>query len=414
MTTNGADRRGPSIRSHLAARRHVIAMAVAVAIGAYLVLRFATPFTASDLVVYRDEGAAVRNGQDLYGSLFGSFGVSRATYPPFAAVGFVPLSYLPLRADVYLALLANLALLVTAVWLSFRLAGRRASTAKVGLASVLLVGAEPVFTTLRYGQINLLLLVLVLWDFAPGRRRRGIATGIAAGLKVTPLIFVGYLVITGRWRAAARAALTFAATVAATAVLLPYDSRRFWTHDLFDVARVGRIENAVNQSVRGLLVRMDHSRTITAGDNVLVLAVAIAGLTIAVSAYRRRGDAWALPACAVTGLLSAPIAWSHHWVWCIPITIVLWERARRWVPTVAIFWTFAVWAIPHRNGRELHLARLQIAASGWYVLFGAGFLIVLAASLHGRVQALPDRVLVRPADSTAGVTSAPSQLASPV
>ena len=380
MIADDRDRGGRSIRSRLVAQRYVITAAVAVAIIAYLVLRFATPFTAADLTVYRDEGAAVRHGADLYGSLFGSFGRSRATYPPFAAVGFVPLSYLTPHLAVFLVLLANLALLVTAVRLSFRLAGREASKLEVAFAGLVMVGAEPVFTSLRYGQINLLLLVLVLWDFTPGRRHRGIATGIAAGLKVTPLIFVGYLLLTGRRRAAVRAGLTFAGTVAASALLLPHDTWRFWTNDLFRVDRVGRLENAVNQSVPGLLVRVDHSRNSPGGEKLFVLAVAVLGMTIAVRAYRRRGDAWALPACAVTGLLSAPIAWSHHWVWCVPIAVVLWEQARRWVPAVAIFWTFAVWAVPHGDGIELHLTPLQIGLSGWYVLVGAGFLSLVAAS----------------------------------
>jgi len=350
------------------------------AVVAYLVLRFATPFTASDLMVYRDEGAAVRHGQDLYGSLFGVAGHSHATYPPFAATAFVPLSYAPAHVLVLLGLVANLALLAVAVRLSFRLAGRAGTNREVGVATAVLLWSEPVFTTFRYGQINLLLLVLVVWDFVPGRRHRGVTTGIAAGLKVTPLIFVGYLVVTGRWREARRAALTFAATIGATLALLPHDTWRFWTHDLFDVARVGRLENAVNQSVRGLLVRMDHTRATTAGERLFVLAVAAGGLVAAVRAYRQRGDAWGLPACAITGLLAAPIAWSHHWVWCVPIAILLWVRARRWLPLVAIFWTFAVWAIPHRDGLELHLDRLQIAASGWYVAFGVGFLALAGAS----------------------------------
>ena len=359
-------------------------LAVVAAVAAYLVLRLATPLTASDLMVYRDEGAAVRHGWDLYGSLFGTSGHSRATYPPFAALGFVPFSYLPPPVCVLIGLVANLALLVVAVRLSFRLAGRAASVREVGVATGLLLWAEPVFTTFRYGQINLLLLVLVLWDFQSGRRRRGIATGIAAGLKVTPLIFVGYLVLTRRWRDARRATLTFVTTVAGTALLLPHDSVRFWTRDLFDVARVGRLENAVNQSVRGLLVRLDHTRAIAAGEKVLIAAVAVSGLVVAVRAFRQRGDAWGLPACAITGLLAAPIAWSHHWIWCVPVTILLWERARAWLPAAAIFWTYAVWAIPHRDGLELHLTPLQLAASGWYVLFGAGFLALAAGTRDSR------------------------------
>src|SRR4051812_19525787 len=232
----GRERSGMSITSP-AGRPWLRRLAVVApaAFVVYVVLRLATPFTASDLMVYRDEGMAVRHGQDLYASLFGASGHSRATYPPFAAVGFVPFSYLPPQLVVLIGLVANLVLLVVAVRLSFRLAGRVPTNGEVGVAAALLLWAEPVFTTFRYGQINLLLLVLVLWDFVPGRRHRGVAVGIAAGLKVTPLIFVGYLVLTGRWRSARRAVLSFAATIAGTLVLLPHDTWRFWTRNLFEV-----------------------------------------------------------------------------------------------------------------------------------------------------------------------------------
>ena len=54
-----------------------------------------------------------------------------------------------------------------------------------------------------------------------GGRWQGLATGLAAGVKLTPLIFLAYLAITGRVRAAVTAAGTFVATVAAGFILLP-------------------------------------------------------------------------------------------------------------------------------------------------------------------------------------------------
>jgi alpha-1,2-mannosyltransferase len=118
---------------------------------------------------------------------------------------------------------------------------------------------------------------------------------------------------------------------------------------------------------------------------LIVVLVLVLGLTIATLAYRRLGDRWGLPACAVTGLLSSPIAWSHHWVWCVPIVALLWVEARRWViPAVLIFWSFAVWAVPHQNGEELHFSVLQIALSEWYIVFGLGFLALTAYRVRSR------------------------------
>ena len=147
----------------------------------------------------------------------------------------------------------------------------------------------------------------------------------------------------------------------------------------------------MNQTIRGWLVRAEHTRDTGVIVTVLVVAVAVIGLWTAARAYRTEGDRWGVPAAAVTGLVCSPIAWSHHWVWCLPILIVLWFERQRWLVLVgvAVFWSFAVWAIPHGDFDhpvELHLTRWQILVSGWYVSFG---LVFLALTL--RRTSLPAR-----------------------
>src|SRR6266704_1290834 len=75
----------------------------------------------------------------------------------------------------------------------------------------------PVTYTLHLGEVNLILAALIGTDLLrrAGAWWQGIGTGLAAGVKLTPLIFVAYLLLTGRVRAAVTAAATFAVTVAA-------------------------------------------------------------------------------------------------------------------------------------------------------------------------------------------------------
>ncbi|WP_235052362.1 glycosyltransferase 87 family protein [Yinghuangia soli] len=355
---------------------------LAASIAAYLAVRGLTKPSMVDLVVYRAEGQAVVDGRDLYGPLGTPHGLL-ATYPPFAAMLFAGLTVPPYEALRIGVIAANIALLLLVVVLSARLAGiavRRRATV-VAAATALCIWAEPVFTTFRYGQVNLLLLALILWDFGrpAGTRTKGVALGIAMGIKVTPGIFVVYLLLTRRFREAAAAVAAFAATVAVGALALPGSSRAFWFTHLSDPQRVGRLENAANQSVRGLVVRITHTREPDQLWYLLVAAVGVAGLAGAVLAYRALGDRWGLPACAVTGLLVSPIAWTHHWVWCVPIALLLWAEARRLLAAVAVFWTFAVWAVPHVPYVELDFAPWQTALSAWYILFGLGFLALAAA-----------------------------------
>ena len=135
-----------------------------------------------DLWVYRAEGLAVRDGLDLYGPLPGVHGVN--TYPPFAALLFVPATFISITGLKVLSVVANLALLFVVSWQSVRRvrgAGPRTAVAGCALAAVAL-WTEPVITTISYGQINLLLLALVLWDFnlPPDSRLRGVGVGLAA------------------------------------------------------------------------------------------------------------------------------------------------------------------------------------------------------------------------------------------
>ena len=356
---------------------------LAVSLIAFTVVRLSSRHSIlGDLAVYRAEGMAIRHNDNLYAHLEGFH--SLGTYPPFAAVMFVTLTLLPFGLVEVLCLIVNVLLLALVCYLGCRLAGLRGRDALVPVLVFTAVAtwSEPIFTTFAYGQINLLLLALVLWDFTlpETSRWRGIGTGIAAGWKVTPGILIVYLLITKRFRAALVAAVTFLGTVAFSGIFDWHDTWRYWTHYLFQLSRVGHVENPVNQTVRGLAVRAGQSLHVPPWVVLLIGLVLIAGLVIAWQAYLRFGDAWGLPAAAVTGLLVSPISWSHHWVWALPIAIVLWAQTRRWLyAALAVFMTWCVWYVTWVSHRHwFALNPVEVAGSGLYILFGLGFLALTA------------------------------------
>jgi alpha-1,2-mannosyltransferase len=104
-----------------------------------------------------------------------------------------------------------------------------------------------VFTGLFFGQISLMITVLMLLDalaLVP-RRLQGLACGIAASLKLTPLVLLPYLWVTGRRRAALLGLATFAATTAAAWLILPEASFRCWSTlgAVPDAVDVGQLDN---------------------------------------------------------------------------------------------------------------------------------------------------------------------------
>ncbi|MGC0333793.1 hypothetical protein RKD23_006783 [Streptomyces sp. SAI-170] len=200
------------------------------------------------------------------------------TYPPFAALAMLPLAWLPFGAAVVIALLLDLAALAVVLRLLTGRAWRRHGWYGCALAACVLALFEPLRDTVSFGQVNLLLLALVLvdgWLLATGRDRwAGVGIGLAAAIKLTPALFAGLLLLAGRRRAAGVATAVAAGATALAAAAAPDASRFYWTQALWDTSRVGRLDYVSNQSLQGILARLGETdRAVWAAAVVVVLAV---------------------------------------------------------------------------------------------------------------------------------------------
>jgi alpha-1,2-mannosyltransferase len=302
----------------------------------YGLLRMHDPGYLYDSGVYRDMGGErVLRHLPLYDDTDPSGLSGLFTYPPFAALLFTQLVRMP--TPVYqVAFPAACAIaLVASVWVCLRMVGRRAGLQRVAEAFALgafLLWIQPVRWTMFLGQINLFLLAMVLTDLAASRRRwyRGIAIGLASGIKLTPALFIVYLVVTRQFRTAATAAATFLGTIAVAFAVLPDDSAAFWRRAVFDTHRIGPQSYDDNQSLAGLLARNLNVTEVPAATALAAsAATACAGLGIAYLAHRRGHVLAGACAAGLTGLLVSPISWSHHWVWLVPVFVLAWAGALR-------------------------------------------------------------------------------------
>ncbi len=284
----------------------------------------------SDEYIYWAAGRMVRaNPAAVYHVLYGGPREYRLpfTYPPFAAWAFSAVAGVSFNTLQVALVALNISLLPVITFLSMRLAGHRAarSVAAALAIAAISVWLEPVYSTLFFGQINLILLALILADFAiPATCRwKGSLIGIAAGIKLTPLIFVPYLAATRRLRAAAVSLLAFAATVGIGFLTLPAGSREYWTSRVF--AGPGGAQNLANQSINGVIQRLVDTPSLASTTwAVLAVLTAAAGIGLAAIACRRGLELAGIVICALTGLLVSPISWTHHWVWVVPgLTLLL-------------------------------------------------------------------------------------------
>ncbi|MGW4354471.1 glycosyltransferase 87 family protein [Nocardia sp. NPDC004582] len=303
-----------------------------VAAALYLVQALPAPramFPLDDLDVYRVAADRVVHGVSVYDSPLRGHtrGEWEFVYTPFAALLFVPLVVLHGSALGVAGAFGNIALLAASVWAALALLGFRRDRRLlivVPAATALLLWCEPTRQTIGIGQVNLLLLLLVLADLAlpDSSRWKGALTGIAAGIKLTPAFFILYLLVTGRFRAAATAAGACAATLLIGLAVMPKDSLTFWSGAFADPARVGVPGNPDNESLRGLLARSFGSGGLA---QLLWPAAALATALVCLVVARRLSatgrELLAVTLCGMTAAAVSPYTWIHHWVWLAPLLI---------------------------------------------------------------------------------------------
>jgi alpha-1,2-mannosyltransferase len=340
-----------------------------------------------DLDVYRAGASAVLHGTDPY-RVAGPFGLP-FTYPIFAAMVFVPLALLPELVARAVLTVASFAALIVICHVSLRQLAPRLSHHQAALislpAAVLAVFAHPVLDTLSFGQINLILAAMVLADVflitGPGR---GVLVGLAAGIKLTPGLFIVYYLVTGKRREAWTAAFAAAVTVLAGFAVQPRAAWAYWSRYLLDPGRAGGVAYAENQSILAVTARLLRTPQPPSWLTWALSAVVVIAAAVIARLTNRAGDELtAVSVIAAAALLASPISWTHHWVWFLPATaaVAAWchragGRWRWWllVAAACVFWIGPMRFMPKTNLRELAQTPAQQLVTNSFALLALVFL----------------------------------------
>jgi alpha-1,2-mannosyltransferase len=285
-------------------------------------------------------------------------------YTPFAAVIFSLWAHLSWPAMQFTMTVASLLALALSLWWTWGLLGERRVADRLRLTALTFSVAlwlEPVQQTLGFGQVNLLMMALILADFAAPRNawHRGIGIGLAAGFKLTPAFFVVYLVVTRQFRAAVTACAVFVGTVAIGALVLPVQSRAYWSGGIIGL-HLHRRDFLSNQSINGALLRLTSPQAAQLAWIALTVLVVLAGLTIAAGLVRRGQELTSVLVTAGTALLISPISWTHHFVWLAPGLALLvrevsgMRTSARWALLGGYVMLFLAWPM-----------RINVVHGGW-------------------------------------------------
>lgn len=299
------------------------------------------------------------------------------TYPPFAAVVFYPLHLLPFGLVAFCWQVGTIAALYGVVRISQRLIGVGAGEGHrlAMLWTAIAIWLEPLRSTFDYGQINVVLVLVILFAVYTTRWwLSGLLVGLAAGVKLTPAITGLYFVGARRWGAAVFSGVVFFATIGLSALVIGDETRQYFTDLIFKTDRIGPMCTIFNQSWRGGVCRIvghdaGYSPPVLIGIAVIAILSGLAwrALSKGVNTPDRLGT---LLVVELFGLLVSPISWTHHWVWLVPLMIWLLHgplsqrlgaRILGWVwlvlsiigvPWLLSFFQPTIW----QNGRAWYLA----------------------------------------------------------
>ncbi|MGO8851156.1 glycosyltransferase 87 family protein [Mycobacterium sp.] len=300
-----------------------------------------TPYRI-DIDIYQMGGQAWMDGRPLYHGdvLFHTpIGIDLPfTYPPLAAIVFCPFAWLHMPAAsvaitalTWALLVVSTAVLLTRldVWNASALLAGPAWLRRWWLAVVIVVPAticlEPITSNFAFGQINVVLMTLVIADCVPRRTPwpRGLLLGLGIALKLTPAVFLLYFLLRRDNRAALTAVGSFLGATLVGFALAWDDSWEYWTHTVHHTDRIGAATLNTDQNIVGALARINLGEQqrflLWVAASLLVLAVTIWAMRRVLAAGE---PVLAIICVALFGLMVSPVSWSHHWVWMLPAVLV--------------------------------------------------------------------------------------------
>jgi alpha-1,2-mannosyltransferase len=320
-------------------------------------------------------------------------------YPPIAAILMTPLAFGPY---VFWQVVWTAGL----VWAQQSVLKRCGAPRgwKLGLIGIaVLLALEPIRTTLGYGQVNTMLMALVVADLlpdAPGEQRRipqGSLIGLATAIKLTPALFVVFAFLIGKSRVAIAAMISFAVFTGIGAILLFGETLMFFGGLVGGETRTASPLYAGNQSLLGVFFRLgDSSRTTTLAGLAVSAVLAVLGCLVAAHWWRHGEKVFAVALVGLTTCLASPLSWTHHYVWILPMAMaVLSSGVPRWARYIGGFWV--VWVsiclplavLPYGGGRERQFDFLQQLVANLGPILGLILVIGLAYQLVVTARARP-------------------------
>ena len=182
------------------------------------------------------------------------------TYPPFGAWVLSPLTWFDYETAARLMIMAialQTAVIVALVGRSLGWSWGSAFAIAPWVAILVQQCLEPFTQSVGFAQVNTAMMALVMIDVAapPSWKGRGVASGLAAAIKLTPAIAVLIFLLRRQWRSAITMVATSLTVTLLSWVISPGESARFFFDAMWDPQRAGDAYYTSNQNLKGFVAR---------------------------------------------------------------------------------------------------------------------------------------------------------------
>ncbi|MEJ5998724.1 glycosyltransferase family 87 protein [Corynebacterium sp. H130] len=353
-----------------------------------------------DMEVYRAGARAFLDNAPLYEHSFDVKGVVLPfIYPPFGAATLAPFAMVDSQTAALAVLGMSALLTFLCLWVIARalITDRFHAFVFACVMWPLALLSEPHTMNASFGQINVLVMALCVFDVVPRKRwlPQGTLIGLAAAIKLTPVALCLFFLLKRDFKAIGWAALSGAVVTAITACFRWTATKEFFTDTVFKMNSTNEagVNTAylTNQSIKGMLSRWAPSEQSAQAHQaiidglwlvfVIIAVVAISWLMVVMIKRNMLVDA----ALANAGLMLiiSPISWSHHWVWMPLFAMVL---IYRWFTTpknpvllgicAGATWLFCLQIKPHWIFGDLNAEMYHLSVVEKFVLSGYLWLMV--------------------------------------
>ena len=182
------------------------------------------------------------------------------TYPPFGAWALSPLTWFDYETAARLMIMAialQTAVIVALMGRSLGWSWGSAFAIAPWAAILVQQCLEPFTQSVGFAQVNTAMMALVMIDVAapPSWKGRGVASGLAAAIKLTPAIAVLIFLLRRQWRSAITMVATSLTVTLLSWVISPGESARFFFDAMWDPQRAGDAYYTSNQNLKGFVAR---------------------------------------------------------------------------------------------------------------------------------------------------------------